>query len=202
MKKVITIILLCLYFNCSAQIVVEGNIVLYATNEPAKFAIVKIEESNTFIVGTETDDKGYFQIEVPQNIDTFSIVLVYFGFEKTIIPIVSNNIKKFKCEFVIGKFEDRDLYYTESDAIKDIESGKVQIYVYAHYNPNFIDIDTLNIVANKYGFRYVNLHAPFSELWVESVKRYNNTMEQYLEERNGKFWKKEFAEDLQKLQGN
>jgi hypothetical protein len=200
MKKIIIYIISYFCFTCNAQIVIDGNIILYPTNEPARFTNVMIMKNNTFLIGSDADDKGYFHIEIPQNIDTFSIVFSCFGYKKTIIPIVANNIQKLTGEFIIGKFETKDLYFTENDAKTDIEQGKVQIYIYLHLAQIFTNIDTLNTIADKYGFKYVNLFTTFEELMIESVKRYNSTVEQYLEKINGKLWRKDFENDLKELQ--
>ncbi len=186
MKNIIIFIFLYLGFICNAQIIIDGNIVLYPTNEPANFASVMIMENNTFIIGCSADDKGKFHIEIPKNIDTFSIVFTYFGFEKTAIPIVGYNIRNLSGEFILGKkYKKEDLLFTEADAERDIKNGILQLYTVGIPILDHVKSKTESTKVEKYKVKYVPLRCSVDQKILQSIELYNNTVKQYLNEKYG-----------------
>jgi hypothetical protein len=197
MKRIMIILALLVYYNCDAQVIIKGKIMSVFTNKPEPYVTVRVIMNSSLISGTETDEKGNFELKIPSQTDSIVLVFSCFGYDDTKIPLIISNITKFEGEFIIGrKFKEEEFILTKNDAERDINNGKIQFYLYALPIPN---INTLNQVAKKYGFQYVPINLPVSQNVIQSVEQYNSFIQEFLEKQNGHSWNRRFKRDLKKI---
>lgn len=195
MKIKIIIVLLFICFNINAQKIIEGTVYSIITNKPQSFITIRVVVNDSLMVsGTTTNKHGKFKIEIPNNINQIQLILSYFGYENTVIPLSILNIKKIKADFTIGaNINKTDFVLSKEEAENDIKNGIIQIYLYAKpiYN-----LDTLNAIASDFGFKYNPLNLPVNQNVIQSVEIYNTVVYRHLNKINGFFWKKKFKKKI------
>lgn len=88
--------------------------------------------------------------------------------------------------------------YNYFTAKNDISKGEIKILTFGEpaLNPD-LELE----ICQKYGFRYENLGCVIYPQKVNSADCYNKVVNEYLEKRNGKFWKEKLNKDLEKIIG-
>lgn len=197
MKIKIIIVLLFICFNINAQKIIEGTVYSIITNKPQSFVTIRVVVNDSIMVsGTTTNKHGKFKIEIPNNINQIQLILSYFGYENTIIPLSILNIKKIKADFTIGaNINETDFVLSKEEAENDIKNGIIQIYLYAK---PIHSLDTLNAIASDFGFKYNPLNLPVNQNVIQSVEMYNTVVYRHLNKINGLFWKKKFKKKIKK----
>lgn len=91
-------------------------------------------------------------------------------------------------------FSDR---YNQWTAKEDIKNGTVQIIevsgLIIRYDKDQPDYFTKESIAEKYGFKYINLGCIYPG---NGFYHYNDVMYKYLEKMNGKGWQRKFEDEL------
>lgn len=86
--------------------------------------------------------------------------------------------------------------YNYFTAKNDISKGEIKILTFGEpaLNPD-LELE----ICQKYGFRYENLGCVIYPQKRNSANCYNKVVNDYLEKRNGKFWKDKLKEYLENL---
>lgn len=199
MKNIIIIILVFLIsVEINAQKTIKGKVISIITNEAISYASIRVLDiNNKMITGTTTNRSGKFKMIIIPEVDSIQLVFTYIGLTDTRIPFVITNVKNINAEFVIGEeINELNLFLTKKDAENDIKNGIIQLYLFA--KPIY-RLDSLNLIAEKFGFKYIPFNQPFSQNVLQSVNLYNSIVNQFLKERNGFYWEYKFKRKLKKL---
>jgi hypothetical protein len=190
MKKIIiTIIIILLSAIGNAQTVISGRIFSVISNTPEPYVTVRLMKVDSLIMGTFTDNEGYFTITITSlNIDSAVLVLSKIGYEKTLIPLIISNITKLDGEFILGKkYKEKELLFSVADAERDIANGVIQLYFIGTPILDYMEPKLTNRTKEeKYKVNYVPFDGFVNQKAIQSVELYNNTVKQYLNEKYGK----------------
>jgi hypothetical protein len=182
--------------GCKAQKLVEGTVISSITDNPVPYANVVVKNQGDLIIGTNTNNSGYFKLEIPSDLDSVILEFSLVGYTTSDTLLIFSNHSKLTGQFILGKTVKGQLIFNEQTAQEDIDNGIVQIYTYG-YQP--INIDKMNQVAKKYGFQYKVLTCDVDEIVIESVKRYNQFVSTYLFSKNENEWQDKLAKEIEAI---
>ncbi len=122
MKKLLPLIsFLCFALLVSAQTkTISGTITDYITKEPMVGATVLVKGTK---IGTATDDKGAFKMEVPA--DAKALTISYVGYTSKDVPIGSNT--NFNVKLETADIPGGEVVVTSSRVAESIKTAPVQI---------------------------------------------------------------------------
>ncbi len=179
-----------------AQTILKGYVLSSFLKEPLPFATVRIMRNDTLISGSEPNDSGYFEVNVPNKLEGLSLRISAFGYGKMTYPIselVMDSINLFYLENV---YTEDDLLFSAKDAKKDIANGLIRFY---HYGLPAVPPKVMEEIIKKNGYSYsvTYLSCKINQKIIESVKQYNDYVQSYLDGKYGKEWDKYIAKDVE-----
>lgn len=171
---------------------IYGEVVDSVTHEPMVGASVILLKT---YFGASTDNNGrYFIKNVPPG--KYNLMISYIGYFKKIVEnLVIKSGESLKLDEIL-----RDYNYRYADIAKEeLSKGIVNLWigglVVIAKNPSSIPDSVRQEVINRYGgFKNVLVGCVPT-----GVKEHNAIIEEYLENRNGKGWRKKMEDELKEL---
>jgi hypothetical protein len=177
-----------------AQTVVRGVVISAINNQPMDYVSVAVFEiidgkQDRYISGTESNIYGYFSITIHSDTDTVMLKLSAPLCQSQTYKISTLGLDTvtFLEEFIMGEvISNQELLLTRLDAIRDIENGIVQLYIYGCPTKKMAK---MNKVAKQFGFQYTLLgNGSVDANILQSIYKYNSVVKRYIEEKNGIKW--------------
>ena len=179
-----------------AQTILKGYVLSSFLKEPLPFATVRIMRNDTLISGSEPNDSGYFEVNVPNKLEGLSLRISEFGYGKMTYPISELVMDSINLFYLGNVYTEDDLLFSAKDAERDIKKGLIRFYVYGYpvIPPNIM---RKIIKKNGYSYKLTYLSCNIDQNIIESVRQYNAYVRSYLEEKYGKDWGKGIESDME-----
>ena len=88
--------------------------------------------------------------------------------------------------------------YNYFTAKRDIKGGNVKFISFGLPLPCSKDSE-IKMVMNRYGFKDSNIGCIVTRQEINGIETFNNVVEQYLEQHNGKNWRSAYAKEIDSL---
>ena len=173
----------------SPDVVTIKGIVKYKFDSSLlSYSRLQVVEDEKPVLETLTDKDGKFEIIAPIN-TTYK--LRFAGLDELEFDTIINTSKiPDVLEVYVGiVFPERFLKYNSTKAKRDINEGNVQILI---AGLPIVPLELLEKTTKKYGFTYKDLGQYISDNLYQSMKIYNSTVYDYLDEINDEGWREEF----------
>ena len=136
--------------------------------------------NDTLISGSESNDSGYFEVNVPNKLEGLSLRISAFGYGKMTYPISELVMDSINLFYLGNVYTEDDLLFSAKDAERDIKKGLIRFYVYGYpvIPPNIM---RKIIKKNGYSYKLTYLSCNIDQNIIESVRQYNDYVQSYLD---------------------
>ena len=165
---------------------IKGKVLLQSSHEPQEYCNVFLKNTP---MGVDTYIDGTFEFK---NLNLPEYILVY-----SIVGYTTQDtlIKKSDTVHEYVLYLSTDCYYSEKQALKDIEDKQPKLLMAGGIAPVVYSED--EDFENKYGVKYYDFGCTPPPK--ECMEEYNETIFKYLDKKYGSRWRKEVRKDVFEL---